>query len=358
MKTFSISLFLFGVFFAQAQTSEYQYFYADNYFGEYEQLYDTSFFNRLKRNKVAEIHSKYNSGKYNSSHQVTFDSLARPNTNTYTSGKYFYSKQYFFDEQHPNKFSKIFEYDKHQKELKVKLFKYDEKGRDIYYESFRKGKLANKVLTSYNDNGKVAERTIYHKSASVPAVKYEYDFYEDNNPKETRYYKKGKLKYTWHYDCEPKGTLEKAQKDTTTVCIKQEIDSLGRKINYRQETDPKNRVITTRSVFRDTDEINPEEVLKTYLNGDTLMYWFRNEHEFIYKQYYKGKISWTQHTKYNGTKLATLTMSENYKKGKLKSNHTNNYYYNDKGLIEKRQYINQRKKELKTTEEIFEYKFY
>jgi hypothetical protein len=352
--------FIFSLFTSclLAQNTEYNYYYTDNYLGQYERLYDTAFFNSIKRNRISEIQSKYSSDKYKSSQIITFDSLARPIQNKRSYAKHSYSKQYFYDEKHSNKFSKIFEYDKHQKELKVKSYKYDDNGRDVYYESYRKGKLMNKVLTSYNDDGRVTERTIYYKQKTTPATKYTYNYYEDGSQKETRFYKKGKLKYTWHYDCEPKGTLEKAAKDTTTVCIKKEVDSLGRKITWRQETDPKNKVITTRSIYLNEKEVNPQEVLKTYLNGDTLVYWFRSGNEFVYKQYYKGKISWAQHTTYNDAKLVTLTVSENYKKGKLKGNHTSKNFYNNKGLIEKRQYINQRKKELKTTEEVFEYKFY
>jgi hypothetical protein len=355
MKQTVFFIFSFFTSCLLAQNTEYNYYYTDNYLSQYERLYDTSFFNSIKRNKISEIQSKYSSEKYKSSETITFDSLARPLLNKRSQGKHNYSKQYFYDEKHSNKFSKIFEYDKHQKELKVKSYKYDENGRDIYYESHRKGKLMNKVLTGYNDEGKVTERLIYYKQNATPATKYTYDYYEDGSQKETRFYKKGKLKYTWHYDCEPKGALEKAQKDTTTVCIKKEVDSLGRKITWRQETDPKNKVITTRSIYLDEKEINPIEILKTYLNGDTLMYWLNTEDEFIYKQFYKGRITWTQHTKYNSFGETEHLISYNYKKGKLKYKTTGSYYYNEKQLATKVEYTNSKGK---VSTQIYEYKFY
>ena len=36
---------------------------------------------------------------------------------------------------------------------------------------------------------------------------YEYSFYDDGSRKETNYYKKGKLKYTWNYDCKSEGEI-------------------------------------------------------------------------------------------------------------------------------------------------------
>lgn len=337
-----------------AQKSEYSFFYSDNYLMMHEVLDDTSFFNNIKRNSVSEIKTNYLNSKYSSTETISFDSIPRPKLYISSSKKYFLSKQYFYDENHPDKYSAIYEYGKNNKELNVRKFKYNENGREVYYESYRKGKLNNKVFTTYNDKGQVIERAVYHKKSDVPKTRYEYDFYEDKSQKETRFYKKGKLKYTWYYDCEPKGALEQAHKDTSTVCVKQELDSLGRKIYWRQETDSDNRIITTRIIYSDTSNKKIAESLRTYSNGDTLTYWKKNINEFIYKQYDKGKITWEQHTKYNSFGEIWVLISSNYKRGKLKYRNESSYYYNEMNLLSRKEYINSKGKISKTT---YEYRF-
>jgi hypothetical protein len=143
------------------------------------------------------------------------------------------------------------------------LYLYDDKNQLIQLTQLkRNGKLELAIRYAYNDQGDNTEMTWYwrnshysHKIATFNAnhqpleviyrydndkklgSRYVYSYYEDGSKKQTvQYDDKGKVKYTWNFDCNPVGKLTSSHlKDTSKTCIRYELDKNGKKMKVVEE---------------------------------------------------------------------------------------------------------------------------
>jgi hypothetical protein len=116
-------------------------------------------------------------------------------------------------------------------------------------QSFRKGKKYRESFTDYNADTTQKEYRLYKVKNDQPklTLKYEYDYYPDKQKKETRQYdRKNKLKYTWKYDCNPKGEVAKKE---TQVCKNTGLDNKGREVEVTFTTNAKGKKVKTVNVY-------------------------------------------------------------------------------------------------------------
>lgn len=105
------------------------------------------------------------------------------------------------------------------------------------------------------EDGQMLAITIWKKDSLSPYKRLDYEYYQDGSIKTIRYFFKSKLKYTWSYDCKPEGEmLGVKQKDSTTVCIKEEYDANGNRVVWKQEFNRKGDLVKTKMVY-DKDSI-------------------------------------------------------------------------------------------------------
>jgi hypothetical protein len=99
----------------------------------------------------------------------------------------------------------------------------------------KEGKIAWGQDFEYNAEGNIIKCRNFDNKNNI-YVTVEYDYYNDGSPKETRTYnKKGKLKTVLKYDCQPTGTLANGKKtDTSTVCTKSVYDADSNRIDTRE----------------------------------------------------------------------------------------------------------------------------
>jgi hypothetical protein len=94
------------------------------------------------------------------------------------------------------------------------LYDYTFLHRSNHAQTFKKGKKVNEDFTDYNADSTQKEYRSYKikNDKQKLVLRYEYDYYPDKQKKETRQFdRKGKLKYTWKYDCNPKGEVVKKE---------------------------------------------------------------------------------------------------------------------------------------------------
>ncbi|MBK6952631.1 MAG: hypothetical protein IPH24_11440 [Crocinitomicaceae bacterium] len=113
---------------------------------------------------------------------------------------------------------------------------YNAKGDFIGREEFKR------------EDGKMLAVTIWEKDSLSPYKRLDYEYYEDGSLQTIRYFFKSKLKYTWSYDCKPEGELLGVkQKDSTTICIKEEYDSKGNRVVWKQEFNRKGDLVKNKT---------------------------------------------------------------------------------------------------------------
>jgi YD repeat-containing protein len=132
--------------------------------------------------------------------------------------------------------------------------------------------------SAYNLEGKISFQKIYNKDKDNPIKSLEYSYYEEGDKKATVYKEKGKTKHEWNYDCKPEGELINVKnKDKSTICIKEEINTDGNRVVWNQEFNEKGELTKTKTVF-DKDSI---ALNKKVFNSSTLL---TAETIFIYNQ--------------------------------------------------------------------------
>jgi hypothetical protein len=122
----------------------------------------------------------------------------------------------------------------------ISLYEYFSPNRFSHIQVFKKNKKKFESFSKYNNDSSLTESVSYkYKGNSQKlVVKYEYDYYEDKQRKQTRMInKKNKLKYTWNYACNPKGELVKEK--TTEVCVNKGSDNKGRMVTVVFSTNSK-----------------------------------------------------------------------------------------------------------------------
>lgn len=221
------------------------------------------------------------------------------------------------------------------------------------YQRLRKGKDYQKTVVEY-DGRVMKEMNIFFKNMDVPKTRYMYSFYNDGSRKETKYFRKGKLKHTWNYDCNSEGEILKKHKDTATVCHWQDTDSLGRIILWWQTTNEKNQITKTKSVFEKESDKNPVEYYAYNSKNILTLHWRKTDKHYKYFSYKNsGRLARTYELFYDkfGKEIKSVNI---YYGGKKNWTSTTEISYNDKGLKSKETTLNSKGKTI-VTDYTYEY---
>ena len=155
----------------------------------------------------------------------------------------------------------------------------------------------------YNNKDKQTAAKYLDKKGETK-YKYEYDYYENGSKKETRYYKRDKLKNRWTFGCDAKGEEVKNVKNAN-YCTKKSFNSDGSFIEvfeYKYENGKPTKTIC-------------------YYTADTLL---------IKYEEYKKNGDLKRKTEYIYDKKANLSEILSFRNDKLKKRYT--YTYNEKNL--------------------------
>jgi len=219
---------------------------------------------------------------------------------------------------------------KRNKKLKKhEIIEYNDSCRVLKYEYYKRNdsKLKSKWITEYDNTQKnELVKIVFDKDGSTEKKKFEYDYYEDGKHKQTKFYKKGKLKHVWNYTCDDEGKEQKKDVKTTQICHIKEYLEDSSYIVVNRTTDNKGRI------RKNVSKYNKNKKLLEYRSYNN-----------------KGKIIWGNDYRYNckGKKIQSIS----YKRGGLIWNKEEWFYNND--LVVKYKYY-KRKGKLKYS---VEYKF-
>jgi hypothetical protein len=211
-------------------------------------------------------------GQHSVSYRYTYDSKQRPVLYTYKYGK----KQ---------SWNRV-EYD--ASGLLKRSRGYNSKGDYFGREEFKR------------EDGKMLAITIWEKDSLSPQKRLDYEYYEDGSLKTIRYFFKSKLKYTWSYDCKPEGELLGVkQKDSTTICIKEEYDAQGNRVVWKQEFNRKGDLVKTKMVF---DKDSTLLLIESYSADEILQSqhtFFKDGGDLYFSYGKKSKIQYMSESIYN-----------------------------------------------------------
>jgi hypothetical protein len=210
---------------------------------------------------------------------------------------------------------------------------YDQNNFVLDYRKFKNGEFKSKWKAQYKDTV-IISQVYYKKDSAEVRSNWEYDYYPDNEKKETRYFDKGKLKHRWSYSCDDEGKeiknkgeskiceLKQYNADSTYVVIKRTTGKKGKISKQRYTYDKHNRLILTEY-----------ENVKGKITGKHETVYDKYGHVIASYEYGRGKksdmIRWGQ--KYEKNEQGHLLASEWIRKGKVK--HKTVYIRNDEGLI-------------------------
>ena len=155
----------------------------------------------------------------------------------------------------------------------------------------------------YNNKDLVTTARYIDKNGN-DKLKYEYDYFDNGSKKETRYYKRNKLKNKWTFECDPKGELVKKVK-TGNYCTKRTLNNDGSFIEVFEYK---------------FDNGKPTKTI-CYYTADTIMTKYE---EYKKNGELKKKYEYTYDKNGNDTQILY------FKHGKLKKRYI--YTYNDKNL--------------------------
>ncbi|MEO8087045.1 MAG: hypothetical protein ABI763_09510 [Bacteroidota bacterium] len=122
---------------------------------------------------------------------------------------------------------------------------YDGSGNQVSLRVFGRKSFLNKnekiwyrSVSKFDEKQNMRQQLFYYDNSDKKLFdRYEYAYYDDGSKKQTvEYNRKGKVRFTWNYDCNPVGKLEaKSMKDSSTICIRYETDKDGNKIKIKEE---------------------------------------------------------------------------------------------------------------------------
>jgi len=239
------------------------------------------------------------------------------------------SKQYSYEYSPSNKNTSQKIMSRNGKKILLYNFKYDKNGMITDEEYTKNGKVKVKINSTY-DSLKILESSYYKNGKPELEKKWVYTYYPDKSRKSSIIYNsKGKVLYTWNYECKPEGELASKHKDTTDVCRKETVDNLG------------NKVITFRKF---NEKGKPYKVEYTYnKENQCLGYasYYANDIINVRSKYNKNTGETEEFTIYNKKGIETyrsvnayndkdnILETKTYTKGKLHSNSINEFSTSD-----------------------------
>jgi hypothetical protein len=156
----------------------------------------------------------------------------------------------------------------------------------------------------YAANGKIKTSTSYNQK-NDEKHRYEYDYYENGSRKETRYYRKGKLKDRWLFDCDWKGERDTHKTSDTKICKNKSYDNDSNIIEIEEYT-TKNKV--RRMVSKTAKDGSFFEQIVYNANGkmrSKYVYQYNSAHKLIKTSSYgsNGTIKFIELYTYNDNQL-------------------------------------------------------
>jgi hypothetical protein len=307
-KSSFLLLFLFGTFFANAQ-----YPFSQLVFTKNNNSYSQSNA-RLNKTKTIEItHFKKNTEKVSNKNYYEY----LPNGNFVEIRNSKRKTVQYFQWKNDSLLLKHITIRKGDTSY-YEINSYDENGKKIQTINLdgKRPKVYHITENSYNTSGKLIKSTGFDKNKKVK-YHYEYDFYENGTPMETRLYnKKGKLKSVYTYTCDPKGEVEKDIKKVN-YCTSKTMHPDG---SFFEVVETQEKGKMRRNVY----SYSADSLLIKYENFDL-----------------KGKCKYTTIYTYNQNKK--LLTYQRYK-GTNKLLYAYTYFYNEKDLIEKEIVFNKKNK--------------
>jgi len=341
---------VFISFFSTAQKNEYAYIKNSWWYT------DMSYYSQKERDKIADAKiSEYKMTRKTKKTEYVLSKMDYDKKGNCTSLIYYKKNgkpinQYLYEYSSDNKIinEKVLKMQK--KEIKKSTFTYDVIGNCLEKTFSKKGKIKGKTVSKF-DSTRVLESYYYKNGSNDYKRKWLYSYYPDKSKKSSVIYNaKGKVLYTWNYECKPEGELKSKHKDTTEVCKLEETDVNGNKTITVRKFNEKGKA------YKEVRTFNKEDKLILYCryadtglptNKCTYNAVTGNMEELIY--YHKGKETFKSVNTYDGKN--NITNTKYFHKGKQNTNV--DYQYNPQSFVTITTYYN-KKNELTET---FKYEY-
>lgn len=250
----------------------------------------------------------------------------------------------------------FFEYDKYNNMI---LRKSKNKNGETVYQAMyyyrQKNKLDSSIIyikqikrrsshVAYSNNDKPLSNHFYEykKERKTTLGRYEFEYYENGNRKQTRAYnKKNKITHVWNYECDEKGKLE-FQKNTTQLCVSSGLDNNGKQFEVFFQKHKNYQTKTVSTFYKLSDSIKFITKCENYIiykgkEDKTSMIHYADSIEPYYEHIVYNKnngISFSEKTVYStyltNKKIIKSKTTTSFDKGKISFEVTESY--NDKGL--------------------------
>jgi hypothetical protein len=217
-----------------------------------------------------------------------------------------------------------------------------------------KGEIILKQHNEFDEKINMLTRIAYYDKNNKEKKAVEYSYYEGDNMKQAKEYKKGKLKRVWNYTCDPKGTDEKKVKEIK-VCKNVNVDENGNRVESNRIVNPKGEVELRVNTFDKNERMIKQMVyddLKHRLKSEWQVKYINGVEEIVYKGYNKkGRPVYVNTFTYNASHKI---LSQEYVAGKKQKRiFKSTFSYNDKNLLIHSQGFD--RKDRKTHENIHTY---
>lgn len=262
----------------------------------------------------------------------------------------------FFQLDKKRKSSNKFEYYYDQNTL-VKRVAKDKDGKIISTEEkiyqpesgyseqfFAINKKGDTTLATYQTalDGKTmtAKRDVLKKGKRYSQWKF--DYRPDLSLAQASFYRKGKLKYVWDYNCKKEGQEVHNQKDTGIQCMIQEVDKEGNRLVIFQKSDANGEFWKT--IIRSNPYNKTIEEKTTYSPKDLNKYWNKYEYhqddstlaKSINEYYQKNVLTRVTEKHFDTNGKMVFNEIRYYKKSKLDRQNTVTFINDEKGRPIKR----------------------
>jgi len=203
------------------------------------------------------------------------------------------------------------------------ILSYNKDNNVLVYENYKRGKFKNKQTAHYNDS-LIVSQCSYSKDTLEVLYRWEYDYYKTNEQKETRRYKKEKLKHKWSYTCDEEGKEIKS-KHESKICELKQYNNDGTYVVVKRTTGKKGKINKIRSTYDKKDrlilreEINAKNKItykyaSVYGDNDKVIAWY-----YYYGRKRSDEINFGYEYKYDGDNRVEEKRISNNKVRKITS---------------------------------------
>lgn len=168
-------------------------------------------------------------------------------------------------------------------------------GKKIREEKIKDGKLDYIMEIAYTDFGKISESNMTIRKKRAKMI---YEYNDKNALIKNSYFKNGKLKKSWNYECKPEGALEASNK----------TEIVSSKCEYREESNDGSYIIYERTLYRGIPHLEERKFTKDSVLYESNSYihdsipirsWSKSGEWHLDISYRKGKINYQTKYRYN-----------------------------------------------------------